>query len=460
MRGRRGSTGRGSARMRRTPARAGTTSSRVGTCRGSPEDPRSCGDDDTSANGNGRLLGGPPLVRGRPGQAAVAALARGRTPARAGTTDRTGLRRSTSGEDPRSCGDDLYMAATGFPAYGGPPLVRGRRGGGRALPRRSRRTPARAGTTTQSGTAVRSPSEDPRSCGDDAGPWVPRIRYRGGPPLVRGRRWRWTGAARRPGRTPARAGTTATCSPPTTTRPEDPRSCGDDAIREHPGEWFRGGPPLVRGRRLLRRRGRRRRGRTPARAGTTCPTRSSRPPTPEDPRSCGDDARAVRALRSRIGGPPLVRGRHLARRRRVDGERRTPARAGTTPCRRRPGTNRREDPRSCGDDRLASRGLASRRGGPPLVRGRRSHDQLPGQSGRRTPARAGTTPSTAFTWMPASEDPRSCGDDIHNRPTVTIRPGGPPLVRGRHEERRRRGRVHRRTPARAGTTVCTATPRR
>ncbi len=154
-------------------------------------------------------------------------------------------------------------------------------------------------------------AEDPRSCGEDGSGRTRSARRDGGPPLVRGGPDVTHDLHKPCRRTPAHAGRTPACSPPAGRSRGDPRSCGDDCLNGSHRCTVRGGPPLVRGRRVraavgavddrrtparagTTRRPPRRHDRcpgTPARAGTTAGSSMSRPAMVEDPRSCGDDAR-------------------------------------------------------------------------------------------------------------------------------------------------------------------------
>src|SRR5205809_605511 len=90
-----------------------------------------------------------------------------------------------------------------------------------------------------------------------------------------------------------------------------------------------------------------------------------------------------------------------------------------------------EDPRACGDDNLEVLQTSRLPGRPPVGRGRPWWPQRPGRALRKSPARAGATPSCAQSPWYWAEDPRACGDDVVC--TTGAAPGGgrPPRVRGR-----------------------------
>src|SRR5262249_55317280 len=112
------------------------------------EDPRACGDDISpepcSPSGSGR----PPRVRGRLHPLTGGNPGQRKTPARAGTTlTYLGSAGAPRG-DPRAGGDDRVVPDVGHDASGRPPRVRGRPlrvRGGQVV---AGKTPARAGTTS------------------------------------------------------------------------------------------------------------------------------------------------------------------------------------------------------------------------------------------------------------------------------------------------------------------------
>ena len=151
----------------------------------------------------------------------------------------------------------------------------------------------------------------------------------GSPPLARGRRY---GRAQRlpdAGIPPARAGTAPEGGPHRAADRDHPRSRGDGLMTAISNAETMGSPPLARGRLLGRPVRPRRRGITPARAGTAVPAPGSPASSRDHPRSRGDGGSTNWSTSGESGSPPLARGRQHHR---CHGDMRvriTPARAGT-----------------------------------------------------------------------------------------------------------------------------------
>ncbi len=258
---------------------------------------------------------------------------RGKIPARAGTTTHSGSFASHQAEDPRAGGDDAFIAESSTMVLGRSPRGRGRPPPRTPSPPPSGKIPARAGTTASVIGGLFGTAEDPRAGGDDARRSAGSAGHKGRSPRGRGRLRGIRGIRGTRGKIPARAGTTSPSPGSASWLSEDPRAGGDDSARPSPNRQPRGRSPRGRGRLREPRGSHRPPGKIPARAGTT----SDRKPIPrrrrEDPRAGGDDF--VEHDRLRLYPAD---------------ERKIPARAGTTWVRTRPRWGRREDPRAGGDD--------------------------------------------------------------------------------------------------------------
>ena len=95
----------------------------------------------------------------------------------------------TAREDPRACGDDIWVLHNAGEPAGRPPRVRGRPRLSRTCPPPNWKTPARAGTTLDGRARCRPNREDPRACGDDGQGQDHAGTGEGRPPRVRGRRF-------------------------------------------------------------------------------------------------------------------------------------------------------------------------------------------------------------------------------------------------------------------------------
>jgi hypothetical protein len=170
------------------------------------------------------------------------------------------------------------------------------------------------------------------------------------------------------------------------------------------------------------------------------------------PRSRGEGISSVSLCMLVTGSPPLARGRLLFGDAHGLAERTTPARAGRTAA----GTGGRspasEHPRSRGEN--GASGLQHRMicGTPPLAPGEPADDRR--RAGRRgnTPACAGRTRSARISSSASTEHPRLRGENIPLRSAPPRRRGTPPLARGEPAVAGRPGRGQRNTPACAGRT--------
>ncbi len=395
----------------KTPARAGTTTRTHAGWPRTPEDPRACGDDFSLAHRAGSQAGRSPRVRGRPPPHPPRPLPAGKIPARAGTTRRLISTPRSWREDPRACGDDDHRPDEVAPLPGRSPRVRGRLALTRAGLIARGKIPARAGTTATTLASHPPNSEDPRACGDDGrGPAVV-TRAAGRSPRVRGRRGSLASPAARWGKIPARAGRTPQTPASIGCRAEDPRACGEDigiGLGELP---VQGRSPRVRGGPRVGGGGRPVRGKIPARAGRTHRASRRQSSRGEDPRACGEDAQGVASPVLAWGRSPRVRGGPGRGPARPAAPGKIPARAGRTPAvpprPRRP----REDPRACGEDPSSPSPSSPTEGRSPRVRGGLPPGgAVPGCSGK-IPARAGRTHPRCGTLGFVGEDPRACGED-------------------------------------------------
>ncbi len=191
-----------------TPACAGTTErGRAGTA-GVGDHPRVRGDHKSPPSVVTQPQGPPPRARGPLDLDEVDGLITGTTPACAGTT-RPGTAVRRGGRDhPRVRGDHL-PGRVPFPfRQGPPPRARGPRSRGLRGNLSDGTTPACAGTTHRAGRGRRASRDHPRVRGDHNRIGPRPASCPGPPPRARGPRLRPRPGDRRPGTTPACAGTT------------------------------------------------------------------------------------------------------------------------------------------------------------------------------------------------------------------------------------------------------------
>ena len=263
----------------------------------------------------------------------------------------------------------------------------------------------------------------------------------------------WSSAACSSRLTPARAGNTPPPAASGSTPEAHPRTGGEHGSAPTDASMMRGSPPHGRGTRQ-RPHGRQHDARlTPARAGNTDRRRPRRTSCTAHPRTGGEhgDERAAGVLQ--CGSPPHGRGTRSLRLAHRPGSGLTPARAGNTTTSASTRTSPSAHPRTGGEHLRGHRLSPSVDGSPPHGRG--THDRaprLPGTSGL-TPARAGNTSRGAVTEAPAAAHPRTGGEHASSSTSPSSGRGSPPHGRGTRP--RRAGRLHGLwlTPARAGNTV-------
>ena len=257
-------------------------------------------------------------------------------------------------------------------------------------------------------------------------------RWRGSSPLARGLLPRGAVDGASAGIIPARAGFTHVNGETTDPAP--------------------GSSPLARGlpRDIARVLGDR--GIIPARAGfTSAPSRSGRA-VRDHPRSRGVYPETSLGYSAIEGSSPLARGLPLRHHAREERSGIIPARAGFTPPTPWRMTGSGDHPRSRGVYPETSLGYSAIEGSSPLARGLRDGRPPEGGHGGIIPARAGFTTTWAPRLLYHRDHPRSRGVYLRGVVKTVARTGSSPLARGLRGRPRRRGRLRRIIPARAGFT--------
>ena len=371
---------RGALRRRRprSPRRPGTTPACAGSTSGwarwgpGPRDhPRLRGEHPNRASAASTPMGPPPPARGAPDRHGQQPVARGTTPACAGSTRRGHGRVGGARDHPRLREEHPNTAHSRRRSWGPPPPARGARLGADRAAVREGTTPACAGSTCpahRSGSRTRD---------------HPRLR---GEHVLRAHQLHGRG-----GTTPACAGSTA--------RPRRCAACCRDHPRlrgEHrpPGALVKGGigpPPPARGappeahaRHLAPRT-------TPACAGSPRSRRRPGRSARDHPRLRGEHPRPGEPGPQRAGPPPPARGARPDRAAAADRGGTTPACAGSTPAGTRSGRRRWDHPRLRGEHRVSAPVAGQAAGPPPPARGARAQGDPQGPPDGTTPACAGST---------------------------------------------------------------------
>ena len=417
--------------------------------------------------------GSSPLARGTHRRGADHVICHRFIPARAGNTFSLSAARNRRSVHPRSRGEHCRPCVASAVIVGSSPLARGTRALLRAKLAIIRFIPARAGNTMRSARSSARTPVHPRSRGEHRSACPIASSVNGSSPLARGT---LVGQHRGPDHRrfiPARAGNTGRTMARTKSATVHPRSRGEHLSGAYVATGLIGSSPLARGTlsgelladvsdRFI-----------PARAGNT-PASGRRPAAaPVHPRSRGEHAAGVPALRSEVGSSPLARGTRGRGRSTPGGPRFIPARAGNTSTWSSPPRNRTVHPRSRGEHRAFRWAGKAEAGSSPLARGTPALESARNKIGRFIPARAGNTPppgtidfpapgssplarGTRATSSPHSGStpvhPRSRGE--HEQETARRLPafGSSPLARGTQRRAHRLVDTVRFIPARAGNT--------
>ena len=172
---------------------------------------------------------------------------------------------------------------------------------------------------------------------------------------------------------------------------------------------------------------------TPAHAGKTDPEKQSVPRKGDHPRACGENPVQSLKIFASKGSPPRMRGKLTGSQHSLHRTGITPAHAGKTVRTARPSTRRRDHPRACGENPLASRKAMLKEGSPPRMRGKRSTTFPRAMCTGITPAHAGKTSCFPRTPRPDRDHPRACGENAICLPGTKPPVGSPPRMRGKHD---------------------------
>ena len=296
-------------------------------------------------------------------------------PAHAGKTRPMSWRPTSSGDHPRSRGENVRIVSVLWVFVGSSPLTRGKRARGRRHPLVQGIIPAHAGKTTCSWSPRRTPRDHPRSRGENFVTVGVTLGGVGSSPLTRGKQGLRLTLGGNRGIIPAHAGKTRGRMRASRGSRDHPRSRGENAKQMRVLTKAGGSSPLTRGKHPRRRRGPERPGIIPAHAGKTMNIDTRVGPLGDHPRSRGENAPARRGVRPSHGSSPLTRGKLCAWRRANSSGGIIPAHAGKT-CTSALGSPASEDhPRSRGENEVVGQPLIFPRGSSPLTRGKLAADR-------------------------------------------------------------------------------------
>ncbi len=172
----------------------------------------------------------------------------------------------------------------------------------------SRITPAYAGSRVDFQTYPHYPQDHPRVCGEQIPFFFNFNKWVGSPPRMRGAALCSCSSIRRSRITPAYAGSRITCMRGISSSPDHPRVCGEQSLQKKLDVVHHGSPPRMRGAgggvsnevRSLRI--------TPAYAGSRRKIQSTMQEIKDHPRVCGEQAPIFPLLIFQQGSPPRMRG--------------------------------------------------------------------------------------------------------------------------------------------------------
>ncbi len=150
----------------------------------------------------------------------------------------------------------------------------------------------------------------------------------------------------------------------------------------------------------------------------------------DHPRSRGEHMTVPIGNATEAGSSPLARGAHILINVPVDSLRIIPARAGSTELARAGATAPWDHPRSRGEHQQVTRSWSLRGGSSPLARGAPVGARPTRPRHRIIPARAGSTLRRGLLPAPTRDHPRSRGEHPDSAHPLMIPDGSSPLARG------------------------------
>ena len=196
--------------------------------RSPPEDhPRVCGEKVWLRLYHLKQKGSPPRVRGKGGYRTAARRPLGITPARAGKSWTIPNLYTHNRDHPRACGEKPSATLPGRVTGGSPPRVRGKGRFQLAAERSIRITPARAGKSQLSAVRRKHYQDHPRACGEKIWEFSDIRFVQGSPPRVRGKEIFVGPTLKVLGITPARAGKSCEMEDRREQGGDHPRACGE-----------------------------------------------------------------------------------------------------------------------------------------------------------------------------------------------------------------------------------------
>ena len=277
---------------------------------------------------------------------------------------------------------------------------------------------------------MREEAVQPRACGERSRRTAIRSAFRGSAPRVRGTGVVLDGGDVIPRFSPARAGNGSTSWNACRGETVQPRACGERFCHSEIRGRLRGSAPRVRG------TGPRPGAKSscarfsPARAGNGRHKARAIAPAAVQPRACGERCTTLRWLLKAAGSAPRVRGTGIGKPRDGGRVRFSPARAGNGSRQAPPRQPRTVQPRACGERGTGKPLLLGRTGSAPRVRGTVASARRKCRLRRFSPARAGNGRPECAAWLRCAVQPRACGERLPSKRHIIVEAGSAPRVRG------------------------------
>ena len=401
-------------------------------------------------------FGSPPRARGAGGPAGQGAPVAGITPACAGSSGRRFHNGRRGRDHPRVRGEQGLPLPPGARPVGSPPRARGA-GAQRRHPEGLQRiTPACAGSSPQGMTQPNRLTDHPRVRGEQATNGAAAWGQSGSPPRARGAEPSTSGRSPGEGITPACAGSRGDVISADTGAADHPRVRGEQNPGGGRNGYTIGSPPRARGAERLHRRHDRRRGITPACAGSRLVVVGVVYLCWDHPRVRGEQSPAAASRPGSSGSPPRARGAGPVRAGGRGPAGITPACAGSSWRSGCGGWRPGDHPRVRGEQVTMCPAINPCPGSPPRARGADDGSGTPGAAIGITPACAGSSCSASVKMGASGDHPRVRGEQSKRGIDQWTNGGSPPRARGAAGGVAAMTRSGGITPACAGSSACTS----
>ena len=315
------------------PARAGKTRARRRRAGRSRAHPRAGGENALDGIKYALASGSSPRGRGKRTRGWCRRRARRLIPARAGKTSPCRASRGRSPAHPRAGGENFFDVVGDLADLGSSPRGRGKQVDLRPQVEEAGLIPARAGKTTGRRGCAAHAWAHPRAGGENVPSMTSASASSGSSPRGRGKPTRATWQDAHPGLIPARAGKTTGSRAASRTPAAHPRAGGENGKLDDTKHMLTGSSPRGRGKPIAALSPSCTSGLIPARAGKTSESCHWHPESRAHPRAGGENPRPRDRLGSRPGSSPRGRGKRRAKPAGQLLQRLIPARAGkTTSC--------------------------------------------------------------------------------------------------------------------------------